>query len=209
MNRIFRGKALGWALVVILAPLFAGCAWRGPASDCDTSGEKQPVYVEPEVTQVEFDGLEGRVTDLERRMSANEELAQDAMMTADKALKCCRKDYTIVMTEEIYFDFNKFDVKAESSAALDRVADKLKSDPDLIAELAGHTDGKGTSDYNIVLGQKRADAARQYLISRHNIALGRLALRTFGEDAPIASNDSDEGRSKNRRVTIDVLGFSQ
>lgn len=209
MNRIFRGKALAWALVVILVPLFAGCAWRGPMSDCDTASEKQPVYVEPEVTQAEYDALADRVAELERRMAANEELAQEAMTTADKALKCCRKDYTVVMTEEIYFDFNKFDVKTESYPALDRVAEKLKSDPDLIAELAGHTDGVGTSDYNIVLGQKRADAARQYLISRHNIALGRVALRTFGKDAPIASNDSDQGRSKNRRVTIDVLGFSQ
>ena len=207
MNRIFRGKALAWALVVILVPLFAGCAWRGPVSEYG-DGDK-PVYVEPEVSQEEYDALAERVAELERRMAANEDLAQEAMTTADKALKCCRKDYTVVMTEEVYFDFNKFDVKPESHAALDRVAEKLKSDPDLIAELAGHTDGIGTSDYNIVLGQKRADAARQYLISRHNIALGRLALRTFGKDAPIASNDSEEGRAKNRRVTVDVLGFSQ
>jgi len=118
------------------------------------------------------------------------------------------KDYTVIMTEEIYFDFNKFDIKASEIPALDRVAEKLKSDPDLIAECKGHTDGIGGTDYNIVLGQKRADAARMYLIDKHGINMGRIAIRTFGEDAPIASNDEDGGRAKNRRVTIDVLGFA-
>ena len=128
-------------------------------------------------------------------------------MTAEKALKCCRKDYSVVMTEEIYFDFNKFNVKASETAALDRIAAKLKGDPDLICECKGHTDGVGNVDYNIVLGQKRADAARMYLIDKHNIAMGRVAIRTFGKDAPVASNDTEDGRAKNRRVTVDVLGF--
>jgi outer membrane protein OmpA-like peptidoglycan-associated protein len=48
-----------------------------------------------------------------------------------------------------------------------------------------------------------------YLIDKHNIAMGRIAIRTFGKDAPIASNDEEAGRAKNRRVTIDVLGFAE
>lgn len=207
MHRNFRHSSLGWvALLVVVPMLVAGCAWRGPEM-MDGHGDGHGMMTAG-VDEDEFNSLESRVAELEGRMTANEDLAETANLTAEKALKCCRKDYTIVMTEEIYFDFNKFDVTAASQAALDRVAAKLKSDPDLIAELAGHTDAVGTTDYNIVLGQKRADAARQYLISKQQIKLGRLALRTYGEDAPIAANDDDTGRGKNRRVTIDVLGFA-
>lgn len=207
MNRIFRHSALGWVALLVVVPMLAGCSWRGPEM-MDGHGRDGHGMATAGVDEEEFSSLESRVSELEERMSANEDLAETANLTAEKALKCCRKDYTIIMTEEIYFDFNKFDVTSASHAALDRVAAKLKSDPDLIAELAGHTDAVGTTDYNIVLGQKRADAARQYLVSKQQIKLGRLALRTYGEDAPIAANDDDTGRGKNRRVTIDVLGFA-
>jgi outer membrane protein OmpA-like peptidoglycan-associated protein len=210
MNRILRKNAISWLVVLVVIPFVAGCAWRGPIDDegYGYSGGDGQVYVEADVTQDEFDSLEGRVSDLETRVTANENLAEQANATAEKALKCCRKDYTIILTEEIYFDFNQFSIRAADEAALDRVAGKLKADPDLIAEISGHTDGVGTTDYNIVLGQKRADAARQYLISKHQLNLSRLAIRTFGKDAPIATNDAETGRSKNRRVTIDVLGFA-
>lgn len=201
-------KATSWAAVLVLIPLLAGCAFNTPPTvpgNWNDSDNADMMMADAG----ELDSLRARVADLEERMTANEDLAEEAMITADKALKCCRKDYTIIMTEEVYFDFNKYDVKPEFHDALDRVANKLKSDPDLICELSGHTDGIGTSDYNIVLGQKRADAARQYLISKHEISLGRMAIRTFGKAAPIAANDSDQGRSKNRRVTVDVLGYSE
>jgi len=202
----------GMLLMLVSMVAISGCTFRdAPPWDGDDWGHDGGKKMMSDGDWADSDSLEAlrrRVADLERRTTANEELAQQANMTAEKALKCCRKDYTVLMTEEIFFDFNKFDIRSEDYAALDRVAEKMKSDPDLIAECKGHTDGVGATDYNIVLGQKRADAARMYLVDKHNIALGRLSIRTFGKDAPIATNDSDEGRSKNRRVSIDVLGFA-
>ncbi|GAB4321438.1 MAG: hypothetical protein Kow0074_12390 [Candidatus Zixiibacteriota bacterium] len=199
----------GMLLMLALMVAVSGCTFRdAPPWDSEDWGDggtkmKQGNWAEKD----SLDALRRRVDDLEKRTTANEELAEKANTTAEKALACCRKDYTVIMTEEIYFDFNKFNIRPDDYPALDRVAAKLKEDPDLIAECKGHTDGVGATDYNIVLGQKRADAARMYLVNKHNISLGRISIRTFGKDAPVASNDTEEGRSKNRRVTIDVLGF--
>ena len=193
---------------------FAGCAFQAPGPvQCGISGGS------PKAAMIEttrnpcqapcVDSLRQRLADLERRIGDVAKTADQANNTAEKALKCCRKDYTVLLTKEINFDFNKFDLRPDARATLDTVAMKLQSDPDLIAEMGGYCDGVGSTDYNIVLGQKRADAARMYLVSQHKINLGRLAIRTFGKDAPIASNDSDTGRARNRRVSIDILGYAQ
>lgn len=202
-------KLMGLALLMVMVAALSGCAFRsGEGCGGFPATEKPIVQNEDGAGSQDLADLKKRVDDLEKKTQENAELAQKANDTAEKALKCCRKDYTVIMTEEIYFDFNKFDVKASEDAALDRVAEKLKSDPDLICECKGNTDGVGGTDYNIVLGQKRADAARMYLIDKKGIAMGRVAIRTYGKDAPIATNDTEAGRAKNRRVTIDVLGFA-
>lgn len=201
---------LGLALVAVVAVGLTGCALNCPPTEESAPRGKDPKVATGDwAGKEDLEALKRRVAELERRADETHALADRANMTAEKALKCCRKEYAVIMTEEIYFDFNKFNIRADAEPVLARVADKLKSDPDLIAELHGHTDGIGGVDYNIVLGQKRADAARMWLIERHGINMGRLAIRTFGKDAPVASNDDDGGRQKNRRVTIDVLGFAQ
>jgi len=201
---------LGMAVLVLIAPWLGGCAFQCPPVEEQAEAAATGAQGGAAVGQADVGGLEQRIADLEKRLADNEKLADQANTTAEKALKCCRKDYTILMTEEIYFDFNKYNIRAEDYAKLDRVAEKLKSDPDLIAEMGGYADSVGTSDYNIVLGQKRADAARSYLVSKHNINYGRLAIRTFGREAaanaPAANVDK---RLHDRRVTIDVLGYAQ
>ena len=202
-------RLMGLALLMLMVAALSGCAFRSTVP-CGGFEEKamKPAAEEDWAAKQDVADLEQRVADLEKKTKENAALAEQANETAEKALKCCRKDYAVIMTEEVYFDFNKFNVKESEMAAIERVAEKLKSDPDLICECKGNTDGVGSIDYNIVLGQKRADAVRMVLIDKYNIAMGRVAVRTFGKDAPVASNDTEAGRAKNRRVTIDVLGFA-
>jgi outer membrane protein OmpA-like peptidoglycan-associated protein len=206
-------KVLGLA---ICAAALAGCAFQAPGPvQCGISGPATA----PKATTVGsaedpcksacVDSLRRRLDDLERRVGDVAKTADEANATAQKALKCCRKEYEVIMTREIYFDFNKYDIRADAKPILDTVAMKMASDPDYMAELGGNCDGVGTTDYNIVLGQKRADAARGYLISNGRINLGRMQIRTFGKDSPIATNDTDLGRSKNRRVTINILSYAK
>ncbi|MBI3872984.1 MAG: OmpA family protein [candidate division Zixibacteria bacterium] len=224
-----RNLSLTSGIILCLMACLGGCTFRPPGTECTTSwGEEKGTpsnrsAATPSQTRTKagapaqaiagnagLDSLRDKIADLEKRLADNEKLAQDANSTADKALKCCRKDYTILMTEEVYFDFNKYDLTAESKATLDKISAKLKSDPDLIAEMGGHCDSVGTSDYNIVLGQKRADAARQYLVGTGSINYGRLAIRTFGREAAANTPKADvTSRKKDRRVTIDILGYAQ
>jgi len=66
--------------------------------------------------------------------------------------------------------------------------------------LEGHTDNKGADKYNMKLSQRRADAVRTFIIEQHGVDAGRLTAKGFGETKPVASNATDEGRAKNRRV---------
>jgi OmpA-OmpF porin, OOP family len=102
----------------------------------------------------------------------------------------------------IYFDTGKALVKPESKPALEEVAKLLKSDPNLKLWVVGHTDSVGKVDDNMRLANARADAVAAELVSAHGIAAARLKGYGVGPLAPIAGNDAEEGRSKNRRVEL-------
>lgn len=112
----------------------------------------------------------------------------------------------------IFFDFNKDNLRNESVAELNTLLHVLKENPEFKAVLDGHTDSKGTNEYNNELSSRRAKAAKKYLVSQ-GISSQRLILEYYGEEKPIAKNewapgmDSPEGRQFNRRVTIQVLGL--
>ena len=102
----------------------------------------------------------------------------------------------------IFFDTGKADLKPESDAAVAEVAKLLKAEPALKVYVVGHTDNVASLDLNTKLSQARADAVVQALVARHGIAAARLVGRGAGPLAPVASNDTEEGRAKNRRVEL-------
>jgi len=110
-------------------------------------------------------------------------------------LAVCKK-----ITLDLEFDFNKADVKPADFDKLKNVAVEMKSFDTATVLLEGHTDNKGAEKYNMKLSQRRADAVRSFIIEQHGIDAGRLTAKGFGESKPVASNASDEGRAKNRRV---------
>ena len=102
----------------------------------------------------------------------------------------------------IYFDFNKADLKPESEPALKAIAQLMKQDPNLKLYVVGHTDAQGTLAYNLELSKRRAQAVVDALVKRYGIPAARLQPYGVGPLAPVASNDTDEGRAKNRRVEL-------
>jgi outer membrane protein OmpA-like peptidoglycan-associated protein len=102
----------------------------------------------------------------------------------------------------ILFDFDKADLKPESRPALDEIAKLLKTDSGLGIVVVGHTDNKGSFDYNINLSSRRALSVKNELISSYDISPERLTAAGAGMMAPVASNDTEEGRAKNRRVEL-------
>jgi OmpA-OmpF porin, OOP family len=102
----------------------------------------------------------------------------------------------------IHFETNKAELNAESDAALQEIAKLLKQDPGLRLLVVGHTDSVGGYDANMTLSERRAGAVLQALTTKHGIAAARLRGVGVGMVAPVASNDTEEGRAKNRRVEL-------
>jgi outer membrane protein OmpA-like peptidoglycan-associated protein len=101
----------------------------------------------------------------------------------------------------VLFDFNKASLKPDSDAVLGHVLALLQKEPGLHLDVQGHTDNVGGDSYNQKLSEGRAQAVALWL-GQHGIAAGRLTALGYGKTRPVADNDSDEGRARNRRVEI-------
>lgn len=118
-----------------------------------------------------------------------------AMITYDELTK------NPIARSKIHFDFDSDAVKQESYRILQNLSEVLtKQYPEAILIIAGHTDSTGPKEYNMALSQRRTQAVKDVLVDTLTIQSERLILRWFGENEPMASNDTKEGRSKNRRV---------
>lgn len=113
----------------------------------------------------------------------------------------CEENVAIVL-EGIFFEYKSFDLTGDSQAILDGVADKLVA-ANAEVLVAGHTDSRGSDAYNLKLSERRAASVEQYLISK-GVPAQNIASEGFGEDNPIASNDTDSGRAQNRRVEMQI-----
>jgi OOP family OmpA-OmpF porin len=109
----------------------------------------------------------------------------------------------IVEIRGTHFAFDSAQLTSDGEAALDDGVAVLNRHTDITVTCDGHTDSIGSEEYNMKLGQARADAVRDYLVSQ-GISSDRVTARSFGESLPAADNGTDEGRAQNRRVEIIV-----
>lgn len=105
----------------------------------------------------------------------------------------------------ILFDFDKDVIKPESKPSLDEIAALLASSPDLRLRIVGHTDNQGTDAYNLALSERRAASVVAALVSGYGIAPDRLASAGAGMTQPVDTNDTEDGRAKNRRVELEPM----
>jgi len=110
----------------------------------------------------------------------------------------------VISLEGVHFDFDKATLRPEAIVILNNAAGLLTTQERVVVEVAGHTDSVGSDAYNQGLSERRANAVRDYLVSK-GIKASRLTARGYGESQPVATNDTDEGRQANRRVELIVL----
>jgi peptidoglycan-associated lipoprotein len=111
---------------------------------------------------------------------------------------------TTLMFEDVHFDFDRFNLRPDALKILDDAIAKLQSNPGLNVTIEGHCDSIGTAEYNIALGERRSNSVRDYLVSR-GINMNRLRTVSYGEERPIADNDTAAGRAMNRRAHLAVI----
>ena len=147
-------------------------------------------------------------TDAGQRASAANQAAAGAAARAeevDRATK--RMVFEVVLSEsQGNFKFGAAELPDEAKARIDELVTQLKADPKgAYFELEGHTDSTGPAQLNERIGLERAESVKRYLYEQHQIPLHRINVISYGEDNPLAPNDTREGRAQNRAVIIRVL----
>jgi OOP family OmpA-OmpF porin len=105
--------------------------------------------------------------------------------------------------EDVHFDFDRYSLRPEATRALDEAIKALQENPELRIEVEGHTCNIGTAEYNLALGERRANSVRDYLASR-GVSADRLRAVSYGEERPKHDNAREETRRLNRRAALVV-----
>lgn len=201
------------ALTLVLCLFSWSCATKQfvdreiEASESRTQRQIEDIKRQVEETQTEIkdmasdmglkiEGLEETNEDISKMVSENQKMiAQFGQLRFQKTLS----------EAEANFRSDKYQLTDAAREQLDKFAQLLLSQNKLVhIEIQGHTDSRGTADYNMRLGQQRADAVREFLYKQHDIPLHLMNTVSYGSDKPIAENGNAEGRAKNRRVVLVV-----
>jgi outer membrane protein OmpA-like peptidoglycan-associated protein len=133
---------------------------------------------------------------------APEKIAQKMTFVTAEEMSKSLADTGKVILEGLYFDTDKDTVRPDSQPMIEEIAKLLKANPQLKVRVVGHTDNQGATDYNLDLSRRRTASVVRELTSKHGVAAERLDSFGCGPYAPVASNSSEEGRARNRRVEL-------
>jgi len=112
------------------------------------------------------------------------------------------------LTAMVHFDYDQADLRPDDRAILDAKVPILTANPAVMIRVAGHTDERGSDEYNLALGQRRASAVKAYLV-QHGIAESRVQTISYGEERPMAQGTDEGAYSQNRRAEFEITGGPQ
>ena len=192
MNR----KLMIWLMVPVLATLLTGCPKKKPATPpTDLPVETEVVETPPPATTQEVVQTPPAVT---------EDETEDPLMSADLQVvndELRRRGFS----PDVFFEYDEISLSEETRERLARNADLLKAQTQFQVTIEGHADERGTNEYNLALGDKRANAVRDYLSSL-GVDGGRLRIITYGEERPVCTESSESCWSQNRRAHMIITG---
>jgi outer membrane protein OmpA-like peptidoglycan-associated protein len=197
-------ESLAMLLGIALLP---ACASKQYVSDEVAKGSAQN---EKHISQVEtqVEQTQSQVREHEKKLQDLDKNTRDAIARAKEAGKLAagKFNYSVVLSDDkAHFPVNGHELSDEAREQLDEFVERMKADDkNVFLEIQGHTDSTGSPEFNMRLGQQRADAVRLYL-NQKGVALNRMSTISYGETQPVEPNKTKDGRSKNRRVVIVVL----
>jgi peptidoglycan-associated lipoprotein len=125
--------------------------------------------------------------------------APDTAAPAPGARPSPKEFVAIPELRDVFFDFDKYDIRPGDAKILDANASWLKSNPDNLVLIEGHCDERGTNEYNLALGERRAKSTMNYLVSQ-GIQASRITIISYGEERPLCTEKTEECWAKNRRA---------
>jgi outer membrane protein OmpA-like peptidoglycan-associated protein len=208
-------KIKAMLLLTVVGVVASGCASkkyvRAEVATSETRVAERLDGVETTVEQNQ-DLLMEQGAELDRLSDATAELSQTAREALDRAIEAGKLAEgkfvyeTILSDDRVRFGFDKADLSSDAKEALDTFsADLLARNEGVFVEIQGHTDNTGSENYNLELGERRAQSVMRYLSSQGGLPLHRLSAISYGETAPVSDNGTSEGRAQNRRVALVVL----
>jgi peptidoglycan-associated lipoprotein len=114
-----------------------------------------------------------------------------------------QEDLVVNVGDRVFFDFDRYNIRSDGAPTLQRQAEWLRLHSTVNVQVAGHTDERGTREYNLALGQRRANAARDFLVAQ-GISGARISTISFGKDRPIALGSNEEAWAQNRVAITSV-----
>ena len=175
-------------VLLICGLVLVGCAQRKVA---------QPV--KPDDQQVSGAALEKKGA-----LKPEERITEQQLAKIETTDEPARFSEQSGLFEDIYFDFDKYDIKPEARQVLNTVSSWLLKNSDAKLSVEGHCDDRGTNEYNLALGDRRAKAARDVLIAL-GVASSRIEIISYGEEKPQCMEQTEECWAKNRRAHFVVL----
>ena len=182
-----------------------------------------------EETQERVRTAEGRIVEVDQKAGAANQAAGAAQQTANSATGAAARAAeigksaearaanveaatrklifeTVLSEDRGKFKLGKAELPEDAMGAIDQMVAQLKADPKAVwVEIEGHTDNVGDTRYNNALGLQRAEAVKRYLYEKHQVPLHKINVISYGEEKPVAPNNTKDGRAQNRRVVIKVL----
>jgi peptidoglycan-associated lipoprotein len=179
------------------------------ADACHKAPAPQPAPVQPPAPGPNADSIRRAQDEAARR--AAEEAAR--RWTADSAAAAARNAAAAgsvreTLTAAVHFDYDQSDLRADDRAILDAKIPILQANPTVKIRVAGHTDERGSDEYNLALGQRRAATVKRYLVD-HGIADARIETISYGEERPIAQGSDESAYAQNRRAEFEITAGAQ
>jgi peptidoglycan-associated lipoprotein len=179
---------------------------------CHKKPEPQPQPVQTAAVGPNADSARRAAEDAARR--AAEDAARrraDSIAAADAAARnaaAAAGALRATLTAVVHFDFDQADLRAEDKAILDAKVPILQANPGVMIRVGGHTDERGSDEYNLALGQRRAAAAKRYL-TEHGVAESRIETISYGEERPVAQGNDEAAWAQNRRAEFEITAGGQ
>jgi len=151
--------------------------------------------------------IEKKVVDIigiPRGVAVTGRMAEVEAALKDLGAKVTEAEIRMELPSDILFDFDKHDLRPDAQEALRKVAAVIRAYPGKRILVEGHTDSKGSDQYNIKLSVRRAESVTRWLQERENLTDTNFQTKGWGESRPGATNETEEGRQKNRRVEITI-----
>jgi peptidoglycan-associated lipoprotein len=193
-------------LIASLVGLVCLLGW-GCASKSYVNKQRQELESQNQANKAEIDDLKSKLSTTDGKADNALSTAQEALRKAEEAAGYSGYElYSPLGEREVNFDFDSYQLGKIDQDILDEIGNAMQQHPELILEIEGHTDMVGSDDYNLLLGQKRAESVRRYLADKYGIALYRMFYISYGKTKPKELGDTRTGQAVQRRAVLRLLG---